>query len=285
MLLADFRTILNEIVLTVQKRTKNILIIIRFRRDQSCMQCMRLPCASDCLCGLSGAWHSNSTVMHYWYGPNLRLGSLLCVPLFLLSYYTTIFEFFHCAGALRLDNHKDFPCPGCKVSLHSWFILFSLRASPCLVDLAAEIKKYSALYLPFEKSLDVFFYSIISFTIHAFVHRDFVNYVRDAHGQVRLRQQEENLIYICWAAAVRIQLKFNAVTLREKGEHFRWWKLWAWIRGAAALPSSNPTRRETSPHSASSECMGRKGVREGALAPLWILKLLAKKGCFFNFEG
>ena len=68
MLLADVRTILNEIVLTVQKRTKNILIIIRFRRDQSCMQCMSLPCASDCLCGLSGAWHSNSTVMHYWYG-------------------------------------------------------------------------------------------------------------------------------------------------------------------------------------------------------------------------
>ena len=154
-----------------------------------------------------------------------------------------------------------------------------------LWTLRLKLKKYSALYLPFEKSLDVFFYSIISFTIHAFVHRDFVNYVRDAHGQVRLRQQEENLIYICWAAAVRIQLKFNAVTLREKGEHFRWWKLWAWIRGAAALPSSNPTRRETSPHSASSECMGRKGVREGALAPLWILKLLAKKGCFFNFEG
>jgi len=52
--------------------------------------------------------------LKYW--SYLRSVSLFYVIMSLFS-LLAITEMFHCAGALLLDNHKVFQCPGCKVSL------------------------------------------------------------------------------------------------------------------------------------------------------------------------
>jgi len=61
--------------------------------------------------------------LHYFHGPYLRSVSLLAIT-----------ETFRCAGALQLNNHKVFQCPGCKVSFFCFCYMnkYDSRSQKCM---------------------------------------------------------------------------------------------------------------------------------------------------------